>query len=102
MMLLLYLLFSIFVWIEPSILYRIILSINPETSITIDCTILPWWWISKHETEPHGWASRMDFLQFLGILSIFLIFLFMKQEFNRNKREWIWFKFSQIQNTFDL
>ena len=72
-------------WIEPSILSRFLVAFVKSLSGTFAvqmCIIPPWWWGDFDKLR--GWASWMDLLQWLGLLGVFFLFLFMKMEFNRN------------------
>ena len=82
-------LFTLIYFIEPSLVYRILLNFKLDETIDSMCVVPPWWWVERNESivyiiKAHGWASWIDLVQWVGGVGIFGFFVFMKTEYTRN------------------
>ncbi|KAI9014872.1 hypothetical protein BC832DRAFT_589355 [Gaertneriomyces semiglobifer] len=122
-MLLFALLLGMVWWVEPSIMSRGIDSVIKSAMASDDslsyegrmCAVPPWWWLEirdddespmslvpKPPMQLHGWASWVDLFQWAGYASLWLTFAFVRNEYKRNKEEWVWATVSELQNIFDF
>jgi hypothetical protein len=66
------------------------------------CIVPPRLWADENGGERYGWASLMDALDWMGGLGSLLLFYFMKLEFDRNARNWVWLTVREVQSAFDF
>jgi hypothetical protein len=78
--------FSLVYWFEPTLLFRALDFWYSHPQGIHLCIVPPYWWleIGQGLGLAHGWASFMDILQWLGGFGLLSIFIFMKNEYNRN------------------
>jgi hypothetical protein len=80
-------------WLEPSIVSRMIETLNGHAFNESACIVPPFWWVDRdvaifgHDKiviPAHGWASSLDIMQWFGGFGLYAIFYFMKIEYTRN------------------